>query len=175
MLNYRIIPTKLSSIPYLVVVATPRGLCYIQPATTAEKGLIELRQWINRCASIQIIQSHTKPHKILDQACEELKQYLDGKIREFQTPLDLEIAGTPFQRRVWGILQTLKYGTTCTYADIAELLGTPKSYRAVGNANGQNPICIVVPCHRVVSQKGVGGYSGGIAMKTALLELERKK
>ena len=83
--------------------------------------------------------------------------------------------GTPFQQQVWAALQQIPYGETKTYQEIATAIGNPKASRAVGAANGRNPIWIVVPCHRVVGAHGaLTGYAGGLEMKQALLALERK-
>jgi O-6-methylguanine DNA methyltransferase len=101
----------------------------------------------------------------------ELKEYFAGRRKEFSFPLDLR--GTEFQKRCWRALLKIPYGKTSSYADIAREVGSPKSFRAVGQANHQNPIAIVVPCHRVITSDGkLGGYGGGLAMKEKLLRLE---
>jgi methylated-DNA-[protein]-cysteine S-methyltransferase len=105
-------------------------------------------------------------------AREQLDSWFAGERNEFDLPL--ELAGTPFERRVWDELRAIPYGETATYAQIAQRVGRPAACRAVGRANGRNPIAIVVPCHRVVGSSGsLTGYAGGLAMKSALLELER--
>jgi O-6-methylguanine DNA methyltransferase len=102
----------------------------------------------------------------------ELKEYFAGRRKEFSFPLDLR--GTPFQKRCWQALLKIPYGKTRSYAEIARAVGSPRSFRAVGQANHQNPIAIVVPCHRVITSDGkLGGYGGGLAMKEKLLRLER--
>ncbi len=102
----------------------------------------------------------------------EILGYLTGKLRQFSVPVVLE--GTPFQRRVWAMLVAVPYGTTRTYGDIAAELGKPRAARAVGAACRDNPVPILVPCHRIVSGNGApGGFAGGAAMKQALLTLER--
>lgn len=101
----------------------------------------------------------------------ELKEYFDGKRKKFSFPLDLR--GTEFQKRCWQALLNIPYGKTRSYADIAREVGSPQSFRAVGQANHQNPVAIVVPCHRVITSDGkLGGYGGGLAMKEKLLRLE---
>jgi O-6-methylguanine DNA methyltransferase len=101
----------------------------------------------------------------------ELKEYFAGRRKEFSFPLDLR--GTEFQKRCWRALLKIPYGKTRSYADIARAVGSPRSFRAVGQANHQNPIAIVVPCHRVITSDGkLGGYGGGLAMKEKLLRLE---
>jgi methylated-DNA-[protein]-cysteine S-methyltransferase len=102
----------------------------------------------------------------------QLEQYFAGERTEFE--LDIELAGTPFERRVWDAVREIPYGETASYAEIARRVGSPSACRAVGRANGRNPIAVIVPCHRVVGSDGsLTGYAGGIEMKRALLELER--
>lgn len=103
---------------------------------------------------------------------EQLKEYFDGSLTRFQITLNLQ--GTPFQRHVWKALQRIPYGRTVSYGAIAKQVGSPKASRAVGAANGQNPVSIIVPCHRVIGANGqLVGYGGGLPIKTALLQLER--
>lgn len=105
-------------------------------------------------------------------ARQALTDYFHGSGRHPQVPVDW-IGGTPFQRTVWQELCRIPYGTTITYGDLARSVGSPQGARAVGQACGRNPTAIVVPCHRVVGRKGsLGGYSGGIGLKKALLQLE---
>ena len=105
-------------------------------------------------------------------AREQLAAYFRRELTEFDLPLAPR--GTPFQVAVWEALRAVPYGTTCTYAELAAALGRPAAVRAVGAANGRNPICIVVPCHRVVGAGGaLTGYAGGLAHKQQLLDLER--
>lgn len=101
----------------------------------------------------------------------ELNDYFAGKRRRFSTPLDLR--GTDFQLRCWHALLDIPYGQTITYAELARRVGSPRGFRAVGMANHDNPVAIIVPCHRVVASDGtLGGYGGGLEIKRALLELE---
>ena len=101
----------------------------------------------------------------------ELEEYFAGRLREFSFELDLR--GTDFQRRCWQALLSIPYGETRTYADIARAVGQPRGFRAVGMANHDNPVAIVVPCHRVIaSDRTLGGYGGGLPAKRWLLELE---
>jgi len=103
----------------------------------------------------------------------QLKAYFAGKLREFDLPLAPQ--GTDFQRRVWRELLRIPYGATASYGDIARAVGEPNASRAVGAANGLNPIAIVVPCHRVIGANGtLTGYGGGLPNKKFLLELEQK-
>ena len=111
-------------------------------------------------------------HPVLLRAAEQLLQYFDGQRLEFDLPLDLS-TGTAFQQAVWRALQDIARGQTCSYQDISRQIGHPKAMRAVGGAVGRNPLSIVVPCHRVLGEGGaLTGYAGGLARKTALLQLE---
>ena len=105
-------------------------------------------------------------------AVEQLAAYFAGSLTEFD--IELELVGTEFQRRVWNALRTIPYGETRSYGEIAEQIGSPGASRAVGLANGRNPIGIIVPCHRVIgSTGGMTGYGGGIERKRTLLALEK--
>ena len=102
----------------------------------------------------------------------QLERYFAGLLQKFNLPLALE--GTVFQLSVWHALKTIPYGVTASYGTIAKKIGNPNAARAVGAANGQNPVSIIVPCHRVIGQNGhLVGYGGGLRIKEALLELER--
>ena len=102
----------------------------------------------------------------------QLDEYFAGKRKEFDIPTRLE--GTEFQKRVWEELRKIPYGKTVTYKDIAEAVGCPKGFRAVGLANNRNPISIIYPCHRVIGSNGsLTGYGGGLDVKEKLLELDR--
>jgi methylated-DNA-[protein]-cysteine S-methyltransferase len=109
----------------------------------------------------------------LEAAARQLQEYFDGSRRAFDLPLDLD--GTAFQRSAWLALQTIPFGTTVSYGEQARRLGHPGAARAVGAANGRNPLPIVLPCHRLVGARGeLTGYGGGIDVKEALLEHERR-
>ncbi|SDY44872.1 methylated-DNA-[protein]-cysteine S-methyltransferase [Amycolatopsis xylanica] len=102
----------------------------------------------------------------------QLKEYFAGQRREFDLPITF--AGTEFQRRVWTELTEIPYGETISYGELAQRLGNPSASRAVGLANGKNPISVIVPCHRVVGSTGdLTGYGGGIERKRFLLDFER--
>lgn len=108
---------------------------------------------------------------LLKEAAAQLAAYFDGNLRRFELPLDLR--GTEFQRRVWEELLAIPYGETRSYAQVAAAIVHSSATRAVGSANGQNPVAIIVPCHRVVRTGGaLGGYGGGLDAKRALLALE---
>jgi methylated-DNA-[protein]-cysteine S-methyltransferase len=111
-------------------------------------------------------------HPLLFEAACQLRAYFAGQLTRFRLPLDME--GTDFQKRVWSALETIPYGETRSYRQIAEALEQPKAVRAVGAANGSNPVPIVVPCHRVIGASGkLVGYGGGLPLKRWLLDLER--
>jgi methylated-DNA-[protein]-cysteine S-methyltransferase len=108
---------------------------------------------------------------LVDQLRAQLAAYFAGALTKFDLPLAPR--GTPFQQRVWSALREIPYGATVSYRSIAERIGKPSAVHAVGAANGRNPIPILIPCHRVIAADGtLGGYSGGLARKNALLKLE---
>lgn len=109
---------------------------------------------------------------IIKQAINQLEEYLTGKRKEFD--LKLNPAGTEFQKKVWKALLKIPYGKTASYKEIAKKIGNQKAVRAVGAANGKNPIQIIIPCHRVIGSNGdMIGYAGGLEAKEALLNIER--
>jgi methylated-DNA-[protein]-cysteine S-methyltransferase len=111
--------------------------------------------------------------EVLAQAERQLAEYFDGGRTTFELPL--KMIGSPFQRRVWSALLEIPYGETASYGEIALRIGQPTAARAVGLANGRNPIAIVVPCHRVIGASGaLTGYGGGLPRKQQLLALERR-
>lgn len=106
-------------------------------------------------------------------AAEQLRAYFDGTLKTFD--LSLAPEGTPFQLKVWEELQKIPYGKTISYKTLAQRLGNPKAVRAVGAANGKNPLPIVIPCHRVIGSDGsLTGYAGGLSIKKSLLDFERQ-
>jgi methylated-DNA-[protein]-cysteine S-methyltransferase len=107
------------------------------------------------------------------QTVEQLTEYFEGKRTQFDLPLDVE--GTPFQKAVWTQLLRIPYGETRTYGEIAKAIGRPGAARAVGMANHENPIAVVIPCHRVIGRDGsLTGYAGGVHLKAQLLSIERR-
>lgn len=146
--------------------ATPAGMCSVTvPGGTRAECLAVARRGK---ASVLVVDGGP----LVDMLAAELEAYFAGTLRRFSVPLDLR--GTPFQRRVWETVAAIPYGETLTYSEIARRIGIPAAFRAVGAANGANPAAIVIPCHRVVGSDGsLTGYGGGIAMKRALLDLER--
>ena len=107
---------------------------------------------------------------ILKETAAQLEEYFAGERTEFDVTMELD--GTPFQREVWAELCRIPYGETISYGELARRVGRPRGPRAVGQANGRNPIPIIVPCHRVLASNGIGGYGGGLKIKRALLALE---
>jgi O-6-methylguanine DNA methyltransferase len=147
-----------SPIGKLLLAATERGLRYIQfggRMPRPRKGEV----WVESAAALQ-------PY------ADQLQAYFRGELREFTCKLDLD--GTTFQKKCWEALLRIPYGKTCSYADIAKQVGSPRAFRAVGQANHNNPIPIIVPCHRVITSSGtLGGYGGGLDVKERLLRLEQ--
>ena len=115
--------------------------------------------------------SRNEGNTLIQEAVRQLRAYFDRELRRFDLPLDLQ--GTSFQLRVWSQLHTIPFGETRSYLDIASAIGSPAAVRAVGAANGANPVAIIVPCHRVIGSNGkLVGYGGGLPLKKRLLELE---
>jgi methylated-DNA-[protein]-cysteine S-methyltransferase len=111
---------------------------------------------------------------LIKKAATQIEEYLNGKRKKFSLPLAMH--GTEFQMDVWRALQTIPYGETRSYKEIAELVHRPKAVRAVGMANHRNPISIIVPCHRIIGHNGsLTGYGGGLPLKKYLLELEQAR
>jgi methylated-DNA-[protein]-cysteine S-methyltransferase len=118
-----------------------------------------------------INRSQSGADPVLEEAAAQLRAYFSGQLRDFDLPLAPH--GTPFQQRVWRALRQIPYGRTCSYSEIAALIDEPGKARAVGVANGRNPIAIIIPCHRVIGADGdLVGYGGGLKTKRWLLELE---
>lgn len=110
-------------------------------------------------------------HPILNEARKQLDEYFQGKLKEFNMPLDM--SGTEFQMKVWNAVTKIGYGSTASYQDIANAIANSKSVRAVGLANGKNPIPIIIPCHRIIGSNGkLTGYGGGLWRKEWLLRHE---
>ncbi len=108
---------------------------------------------------------------LLLEAKKQIEEYIDGKRNTFSLPYHYQ--GSPFQNQVWKVIESIPYGQTLTYQEIAKKMGKPKAYRAVGNALNKNPLPILVPCHRVVGSNHLGGYAGSFELKIALLTLEK--
>jgi methylated-DNA-[protein]-cysteine S-methyltransferase len=157
---------------YVTTLDTPIGELLIETNETAITQILlpGKGQEIEEVAQQQKSQERKKP-LVMKDAVGQLKEYFAGKRTEFDLPL--ELAGTDFQREVWLALGEIPYGKTISYAELASMVGRPAAFRAVGQANGSNPIPIVLPCHRVIASGGkLGGYGGGLDMKRQLLSLE---
>ena len=161
--GYRIVDSPLGP---LWVAVGPRGLLNIHYG--AEPSALELRR-IVRAYGPGVLPDARR----VDAVARELDQYWSGKRREFDVTVDLSPL-TPFQRKVLAVTARVPYGELITYAKVAQQTGNDKAYRAAAGAIGDNPIPIVVPCHRVVASDGtLGGYAGGLDAKRHLLQLER--
>lgn len=148
----------------LILVASANGLCRIEFARQTDE---------NRFLAEFSLNYHiSKDEKPFAEVRAQLNRYFNGENIDWHLPMDF-LSGTDFQRLVWSYLRNIPYGHTVTYGQIAKELGKPGASRAVGAANGANPIPIIIPCHRVLAGAGkLGGYSGGLEIKQALLSLE---
>jgi methylated-DNA-[protein]-cysteine S-methyltransferase len=146
--------------------ATDSGLCCITlPNETFETLELWARKYIPRAILVNDEDMLAPYHR-------QLKEYFNGTRKEFAIPLDLN--GTPFQLQVWQALQEIPYGVTKSYGELAITIDCPRAVRAVGTANGANPVPIVIPCHRVIGKNGtLTGYRGGLDIKAELLRLEQ--
>jgi len=134
-----------------------------------EKAITGLRLFKKSPMSLQ-----TSANPLIKETCRQLDEYFAGKRRTFELPLSPQ-GGTPFQQAVWKRLQEIPYGQTISYAQLAKAVGNPKACRAVGSANGKNPIAIIIPCHRVIASDGsLGGFASGLENKIQLLNLEMR-
>ncbi|PIV24893.1 MAG: hypothetical protein COZ69_08390 [Deltaproteobacteria bacterium CG_4_8_14_3_um_filter_45_9] len=146
------------------VASTERGVCMVDFLKSEKTFLKRLKERF----SGKIIRDDQKNREVLYQ----LKKYLKGELERFDCKLDFK--GTPFQKKVWSALAKIPYGQTRSYKEIARAIGHPKAFRAVGNANGQNSIPLIIPCHRVIgSNGGLGGFGHGIKVKRQLLDFEK--
>ncbi len=150
-----------------VLIASEVGICWAgTPGTMLDTGVA----WVRQKTQLAYCVDETL-NAPLKHAAEEMRRYLAGEHVEFTCPLDLH--GTPFQLAVWQALRTIPYGETRSYGEIALHIGKPTASRAVGAANGANPVAIIVPCHRVIGSNGtLTGYGGGLPTKEWLLHLE---
>lgn len=157
-----------SPIGPLRVASTAAGLAYVELPHESGPGL---HGRIRRVLPHAEVVEGFAPNRI---AIAQIQEYLEGKRTEFELPLDLR--GTAFQMAVWTALREIPYGVTRTYAEIARIIGRPRAVRAVGAANGANPVALVVPCHRVIASDGkLGGYAGGLELKARLLAMEQSR
>ncbi len=161
-LNYTLFKTPLGKTG---VAVSPAGICRVVLSVTRESDFVEMLKNI-----------HPSPQKQRNQLMaveREFHQYFSGKLKKFSFKPDLS-QGTRFQQSIWRKLITIPFGKTRSYQWLATAIGKPKAYRAAGNANGKNPVPVIVPCHRVIRQNGdMGGYTGGVHLKQFLLDLEK--
>ena len=151
------------------IVATPLG----DMLATTDGIALTVLDFDRPMPTLQHVAPPATGQAVLDDVRHWLDRYCDGVDEPFAHPLAPE--GTSFQRDVWAALCTIRHGTTVSYADIARQIGRPTAMRAVGAANGRNPIAILVPCHRVIGANGtLTGYAGGIHRKQALIALEHR-
>jgi methylated-DNA-[protein]-cysteine S-methyltransferase len=150
-MHYAVMNTRVGPV---TVASSDRGLAAVHFGNSVPDGAV-----VDNSANREIVQ--------------QLSEYFEGKRTRFELPLDVD--GTPFQKSVWSELLRIPYGETRSYGDIAKALGKPAAARAVGMANHNNPVAIVIPCHRVVGRNGsLTGYAGGLRLKEQLLSIERQ-
>ncbi len=154
----------------LLVATSERGLCAIELGAIGDEQLSLAR--LADFARRRLVGPELRADAgAVREACLQLEEYFAGQRRRFELPLDL--VGSPFAKSVWRELQGVPFGETVSYGELARRLGNPGASRAVGRANGANPVPIVVPCHRVLAAGGrLGGFSAGLPMKRRLLALE---
>ena len=169
---------------YYMTFQTPLGLIGLLASNQGLKQIF----WNISSNYRPMLSTYSFKPPILKKAEKQLKEYFQGKRKQFSVSLDLE-QGTGFQRKAWRTLQQVPYGTVISYQKQAEIMHCPKGYRAVGNANGKNPIPIIIPCHRVIPKykldtshkainmipQKIGGFTGGTDKKAFLLKLEKAK
>lgn len=152
---------------YYLITPSPLGDVTIQ---ANDDGLLGL--WFEEHTTLpDVLGSLAPEHPILLEASKQLTHYFEGKVQSFDLPLAAE--GTDFQKLVWRALCDIPFGESISYQELANRIGKPRAVRAVGAANGKNPISVIVPCHRVIGKSGtLTGYAGGVERKRKLLELE---
>ena len=149
----------------LRVTASERGVTAVERVSRASVA--------SRAKVLTRTRVSTRAERHADRAVRQLREYFAGTRRNFTVPLHLE--GTEFQQQAWAAMCSIRYGRTMSYAQQAKAIGKPKAVRAVGSANGANPVPIIVPCHRVIASDGsLGGYALGLTMKRYLLALEHR-
>jgi len=156
---------------YSKIVKSPVGKLTL---VANESALIAVL-WENEKPNRTRVREHSaaQKHSVLEETEKQLREYFAGERTTFS--LSLEFQGTEFQKKVWRALQKIPYGSTASYSELAKSIGSAKACRAVGAANGRNPLSIVVPCHRVIGQNGkLTGFAGGLETKEFLLQIEAK-
>jgi methylated-DNA-[protein]-cysteine S-methyltransferase len=149
------------------VIATPIGKLTL---VASAKGLQQVIFGAKKLSTTNTVSTKATEH--LTKTERQLREYFKGNRKKFSIRLD--ISGTEFQESVWYALNKISYGKTVSYAQQAKFVHKPKAFRAVGSANGKNPVAIILPCHRVIASNGtLGGYGGGLSIKRKLLALEK--
>ena len=162
-----------SALGRLLVAGTRRGICFAAMGESDRTLIAELRTDYPR-ASIRVADSNRPDDSHVEQWAEALAKYIAGRSAMPTPPMD--IRGTPFQFLVWDQIRAIPAGETRSYSEIARRIGRPRAIRAVGSANGANPVSIVIPCHRAIRASGhLGGYRWGLERKRQLLEMESQK
>ena len=153
--------------PYIHYYHSPIGILKISAEEECITGLsLEVQE------EPQNLVSEIPPTALLKETCTQLTEYFTGERTSFNLPIKFT-TGTPFQHSVWNALRNIPYGETRSYEDIAAAVGNPKAVRAIGQANHNNPILLLVPCHRVINKNGsLGGFGCGVEIKKQLLQLE---
>jgi AraC family transcriptional regulator, regulatory protein of adaptative response / methylated-DNA-[protein]-cysteine methyltransferase len=162
-----------SALGRLLVACTLRGICFAAMGEADSTLIAELRRDYPR-ATIRVADPNRREDARIGQWADALADYVAGRARMPAIPMD--IRGTPFQFAVWEQLRAIPAGETRSYSEIARRIGRPRAIRAVGTANGANPVSIVIPCHRAIRASGhLGGYRWGLERKRKLLEMESQK
>ena len=147
--------------------------CLIALDWQTQKILQQLTAQAHYIQSKDLADSVDDDAKVLRNTISQLDEYINGQRQVFDIPLDLS-TGTPFQQKVWQALRQIPYGETISYAQLANHIGQPTACRAVAQANGRNPLSLIIPCHRVIASDGkLGGYTGGVEIKQTLLDIEQ--
>ena len=156
---------------FFIEMDSPVGILKLVAHDSALVAILWENEKPNRVRLAELIEN--KKHPILLKTQKQLNEYFEGQRKVFDLPLDF--SGTEFQEKVWQALLTIPFGETRSYKEIAEQIGNVKAVRAVGTANGKNPISIIAPCHRVVGVNGkLVGFAGGLDNKDVLLKLEQR-
>ncbi len=154
---------------YVMTVPTPIGPLVLAATENSLVALVWNRTELKRLGILAWQEDGDLP--LFREATKQLGEYFQGDRKVFALPM--ELAGTAFQKSVWNELLNIPFGQTWSYQEVASRIGNPKAVRAVGTANARNPVCILIPCHRVVRHSGeLGGYAGGVRNKAYLLEME---
>ncbi|MBI3995244.1 MAG: methylated-DNA--[protein]-cysteine S-methyltransferase [Nitrospirae bacterium] len=157
-----------SPIGRIGIAATPRGLCRISLNATSPPAFRKTLRRDYRCSAV-------RRDRLFTDLLAWMRAYFLGRPVRFKLKIDLQ-EGTPFQHKVWRSLLRIPYGQTQSYQDVARDIGHPNSFRAVGGACGNNPIALIVPCHRVINANGkLGGFTGGLRLKKLILKMEKER